>query len=89
LSSVFPLCERSAVNAKGEFNVDNVTKFEVEESQDSMAVDGEVDAALYTCVWELQKGFSNPPSLFERGSFNRLQFVYAINEANEQITEQV
>jgi hypothetical protein len=79
LSSVFPLCERSAVNAKGQFHIENSTAFEKDEDSNTMAVDGQLDSAVYQCLWELQQYFSNPVSLFEKVGFNRLKMVMTFN----------
>ena len=64
LSSVFPLCDRSGVNQKGDFNVDNQTEFQAQIIDSSaMEIEGEeerINDALYNQFWSLQKYFSNP-----------------------------
>lgn len=71
----FPLGDSSSVNKGGEFHVDNVTSFEEafsNEAQDDMQVDQQDSSGsasmstetLYPIFWTLQRGFSNPPSLF-------------------------
>lgn len=71
----FPLGDSSSVNKGGEFHVDNVTSFEdnsSKEAQEDMQVDQQdrlepapmSTETLYPIFWTLQRGFSNPPSLF-------------------------
>ena len=81
LSSVFPLCDRSGVNQKGDFNTDNQTEYQVQEV-DSSAMDVEDENApnrkndvLYNQFWDLQKSFSNPVKLLEPSNFEDLKTV--------------
>jgi THO complex subunit 1 len=57
----FPICHRSAVNSKGEFNLENVTKYESGNTQ----VDN-----LYYDIWSIQSYFCNPTLLFEAVAFS-------------------
>jgi THO complex subunit 1 len=90
LSSVFPLSERSGVNAKGEFNIENVTHFEEffnSESASSLnqkgdAYDMDIDGdsnelkIFYTHLWGLQRYFSNPLSLSDVNNFKNFETVF-------------
>ncbi|KAJ3032398.1 hypothetical protein HK097_005267, partial [Rhizophlyctis rosea] len=80
MAHVYPLSERSGVNLRGEFNVDNVThyEFEDEDHNNAMEVDLEDPAAqqeyeskkFYKTFWNLQNFFRNPPSLHRMENFN-------------------
>lgn len=79
LSLVFPLSERSAVNLRGEYNIDNVTTYEDFEVDakativDTAAIDKAANEApldlvllsntIYTTFWSLQSYFNNPMQL--------------------------
>ncbi|KAL2264027.1 hypothetical protein VTK26DRAFT_3331 [Humicola hyalothermophila] len=75
----FPLGDKSSVNLRGEYHVENVTTFD----QEPPAADGEADKmevdsegkpqqdkpldpdALYPIFWSLQESFNQPKKLFE------------------------
>ncbi|SNX87077.1 related to nuclear matrix protein p84 [Melanopsichium pennsylvanicum] len=74
LAKVFPLGERSGVNLRGDFNVEN--KFYIEENTEDIenGVDEsgdkderdqifKVDYEFYELFWKVQRFFSNPPLL--------------------------
>ncbi|KAL2020354.1 hypothetical protein VTK56DRAFT_8483 [Thermocarpiscus australiensis] len=78
----FPLGDKSSVNLRGEYHVENVTTFD----RDSAPADGgaermDVDAegkkqdkpldpdALYPIFWSLQESFSQPKKLFDPSHF--------------------
>ena len=72
LAKVFPLGERSGVNLRGEFNVENKTHIderteeadaEVEEDSDEKDNVFKVDYEFYELFWKVQRFFSNPPLL--------------------------
>ncbi len=69
LAMAFPVCDRSGVNSKGEFHVENVTFY-----QDVMEeTDTEDRAALYKTIWSLQSIFAQPTLLFEHEKFEIFQ----------------
>lgn len=77
LSLAFPLSERSAVNLRGEYNLDNVTTYDqiTESNASGSQENGKVDESLriedspeltdafYTTFWSLQQCFNNPVQL--------------------------
>ncbi|TKY88888.1 hypothetical protein EX895_002129 [Sporisorium graminicola] len=72
LAKVFPLGERSGVNLRGEFNVENKTHIEEKtEEADANAEEGsderdevfKVTYEFYELFWKVQRFFSNPPLL--------------------------
>lgn len=83
LSTAYPLSERSGVNLRGDFNKDNVTHYEGEgiedDEADMMTEEGasedlaHQEARFYRRFWGMQKFFSNPPSIFVEGNFEKLQ----------------
>lgn len=101
LSLVFPLSERSAVNLRGECNVDNVTVYEEESKSETrdggtMQIDSEqglenlggiVVDDIYETFWSLQKYFANPPQVIA-APLHLTQFRIALSlvvEALEKI----
>ena len=75
LSLAFPLAERSAVNLRGEYNVENVTSYEEDANMDENDANDEATTVhgvhvndLYTNFWSLQSYFSNPPELLNNES---------------------
>ncbi|KAK7204184.1 THO complex, subunit THOC1 [Myxozyma melibiosi] len=71
LGKAFPLSERSGVNQRGEFDIENTTQW-----------DQDVDDKVYSYFWDLQKYFADPLALFtqqaERSKFQeRLTLVLA------------
>lgn len=78
LSLVFPLSERSAVNLRGEYNLDNVTIYEevpASDNDDKQETGVATEAkqnnenttissdSFYTTFWSLQQYFNNPAQL--------------------------
>lgn len=74
LAKVFPLGERSGVNLRGEFNVENKTSIEEKVEDAKPEADDEadrderdkvfkVDYEFYEVFWKVQRFFSNPPTL--------------------------
>ncbi|GAC94847.1 UDP-glucose epimerase [Pseudozyma hubeiensis SY62] len=74
LAKVFPLGERSGVNLRGEFNVENKTIIEDRTDNDSGQADDDIDSddkdqvfkvdyEFYELFWKVQRFFSNPPTL--------------------------
>lgn len=79
LSSVFPLCDRSGVNQKGDFNIDNQTEFQSQiDDPSAMDIEGEEERkndSIYNQFWSLQQYFSNPIKLLESSHFEILKSV--------------
>ncbi|SJX64628.1 related to nuclear matrix protein p84 [Sporisorium reilianum f. sp. reilianum] len=80
LAKVFPLGERSGVNLRGEFNVENKTHIEDRaQDADEDAADGldekdevfKVDYEFYELFWKVQRFFSNPPLLMGASDSSR------------------
>lgn len=73
----FPLGDKSSVNLRGEFHLENVTAYDVDESMD---LDGQASSTddkghlneLYPVFWSLQSLFSSPTKLFDADAM--LQF---------------
>lgn len=79
----FPLGDKSSVNLRGEYHVENVTTFDRETETpaadgEKMDVDVEADQqqnkpmdpdALYPVFWSLQESFNQPKKLFDAGHF--------------------
>ncbi|SPO31045.1 related to nuclear matrix protein p84 [Ustilago trichophora] len=74
LAKVFPLGERSGVNLRGDFNVENKTHIEddIEGEEDAAVASDDkderdqifkVDYDFYELFWKVQRFFSNPPLL--------------------------
>ncbi len=83
LATVYPLSERSGVNLRGDFNLDNVTKYEgddneqelnelVEQYKEEPWTPNATDASFYRVFWNMQRYFSNPSSLFP-SNFDKLK----------------
>ncbi|KAJ3368391.1 hypothetical protein HDU91_000598 [Kappamyces sp. JEL0680] len=91
LSSVFPLSDRSGLNQKGEFNVENTTEFETADTEFESEENEQNLAALYNSFWELQRFFSNPvPVLLHLGQFRAAQSrVDAVLDLFEKIGKQI
>lgn len=84
MALVYPLTERSGVNLRGEFNLENVTRFEVNEGVDPeslLAVPVKLDEIMdndnhnfYQILWGIQDYFRNPSSITESAqTFNMFQ----------------
>ncbi|KAJ3300665.1 hypothetical protein HK104_008599 [Borealophlyctis nickersoniae] len=81
MASVYSLSERSGVNLRGEFNVENVTHYEGEgEADTAMDVDGDEtakterdDRSFYKTFWGLQRFISNPPLLCDPNNFQEFR----------------
>ncbi len=84
LASVFPLGERSGVNLRGDFNVENKTIIEDRQDDEAEATDAladkderdqifKVDYEFYELFWKVQRFFSNPPLLMTGPDSSRLQ----------------
>ncbi|KAM3589765.1 hypothetical protein VKS41_000618 [Umbelopsis sp. WA50703] len=73
LANSFPLGERSGVNLRGEFNVENVVKYDTEEElkDDPRLTDDQ--KIFYTLFWSTQSFLTNPPSIFADGNFEKFQ----------------
>ncbi|KAJ1017777.1 hypothetical protein NDA16_005094 [Ustilago loliicola] len=82
LAKVFPLGERSGVNLRGDFNVENKTHIEeniddaAEEVKDAEDKDEKdqifkVDYEFYELFWKVQRFFSNPPLLMGAQDISR------------------
>lgn len=77
LAKFFPFSERSGLNIVSEFNVENITEFGSEKSEEDvsqqMEVDGEktdakisIDYNLYRKFWALQDFFRNPNQCYNK-----------------------
>jgi THO complex subunit 1 len=62
LSCAFPLCERSGVNIRGYFNVDNTTHFDEDIGTEDNT---DIDKNLYLTFWNLHSYLANPTQMFE------------------------
>ncbi|TPX49683.1 hypothetical protein SeLEV6574_g01312 [Synchytrium endobioticum] len=72
VAAIFPVTEKSGNNVQGKFNVDNMTY--LEDQPDVMLVDSgaaapQDDWSFYRRFWEIQRYFSNPPSILEGDAF--------------------
>ncbi|KAK3301615.1 THO complex subunit 1 transcription elongation factor-domain-containing protein [Chaetomium strumarium] len=77
----FPLGDKSSVNLRGEYHVENVTTWDQEAPvADGEKMDVDTDAkpqkdkaldpdALYPIFWSLQESFNQPKKLFDSGQF--------------------
>lgn len=79
----FPLGDKSSVNLRGEYHVENVTTFDQEVAvveADGEKMDVDTDAkpqkdkpldpdALYPIFWSLQESFNQPKKLFDPAHF--------------------
>ncbi|KAG2185829.1 hypothetical protein INT43_002266 [Umbelopsis isabellina] len=73
LANSFPLGERSGVNLRGEFNVENVVKYDSEEElKDDPRLTDE-QKTFYTLFWSTQSFLTNPPSIFADDNFQKFQ----------------
>ncbi|KAF2863709.1 hypothetical protein K470DRAFT_210131 [Piedraia hortae CBS 480.64] len=63
LFHTFPLGDKSSVNLRGEFHVENKTEFDQDES----------DGSFYSLFWSLQQDFSEPVRLFQPSHFDRFK----------------
>ena len=72
LANVFPLSERSGVNLKGLFHVENVTTYDTD-----VDMHGENNAIdqIYRDFWKLQSWFSQPTLLFDSSEFSQFKLV--------------
>lgn len=78
----FPLGDKSSVNLRGEYHVENVTTFDQETPiADGEKMDVDTDAkpqkdkpldpdTLYPIFWSLQESFNQPKKLFESSHFS-------------------
>ncbi|KAJ3413691.1 hypothetical protein HDV05_007679 [Chytridiales sp. JEL 0842] len=88
LTSVYPLTERSGVNLRGDFNVDNVTHFETNPPADSDTMDID-DDGFYNTFWGLQGFWSNPLTIFQSNNWEVMtKGVEAVIKRFESISEQ-
>ncbi|ORY04075.1 hypothetical protein K493DRAFT_311502 [Basidiobolus meristosporus CBS 931.73] len=65
LAKVFPLGERSGVNLRGDFNIENSTSYEDNHMEDDTEGIQE-DYKFYIRFWSLQQYFANPPLFFQQ-----------------------
>ena len=86
LASVFPSSERSGVNLRGDFNVENTTVFE--DLENAMDVDDTKEEKekreLFKFLWSIQKYMSNPTLLFQKDPFFEFKSV-RLSHINELI----
>lgn len=82
LAAVFPLGERSGVNLRGDFNVENKTHIEENDGQaaEEANIDADrderdeifkVDYDFYELFWKMQRFFSDPPLLMGASESSR------------------
>ncbi|KAJ1656753.1 hypothetical protein IWQ61_003724 [Dispira simplex] len=74
LASVFPLSDRSGVNLRGDFHVENITEYATDPS---MQTDPPGHEMVYQSLWSIQAYFAQPPLLFDKQSFGKFQRVLA------------
>lgn len=72
LANTFPLCERSGVNLRGDFNNDMIS-FDSDDQVDSDPTLTQDQKQFYKTFWSTRLYFSNPPSIFEADNFKNLQ----------------
>jgi hypothetical protein len=72
LANTFPLCERSGVNLRGDFNNDMIG-FDSDEEVDADISLTDEQKKFYKIFWSTRLYFSNPPSIFEGDNFEKLQ----------------
>ncbi|KAL2132487.1 hypothetical protein VTI74DRAFT_3730 [Chaetomium olivicolor] len=76
----FPLGDKSSVNLRGEYHVENVTTYDREPPANGEKMDVDMDAkpqkdkpldpdALYPVFWSLQESFNQPKKLFDSSHF--------------------
>jgi hypothetical protein len=81
LSIVFPICEKSGVNRKGDFNIENVTRLDEDVTDKDALEHGYVE------IWSLQKYFSNPLLLLQKNHFDDLKSVnYSLKDLESGFT---
>ncbi|KAH8557016.1 THO complex subunit 1 transcription elongation factor-domain-containing protein [Umbelopsis sp. PMI_123] len=73
LANSFSLGERSGVNLRGEFNVENVVKYDSEEELKNDTKMTEEQKAFYTLFWSTQGFLTNPPSIFADGNYEKFK----------------
>uniref|UniRef100_A0A914WID7 THO complex subunit 1 n=1 Tax=Plectus sambesii TaxID=2011161 RepID=A0A914WID7_9BILA len=88
LARCLPLTEKSGLNLVSQFNVDNSTRYEQEQTDQSLLTDnndiemeeGEmkdsnipVDYALYCKFWQLQTFFSSPTTCYDKIGWKKFQ----------------
>ncbi|KAK9667521.1 hypothetical protein K7432_017751, partial [Basidiobolus ranarum] len=65
LAKVFPLGERSGVNLRGDFNIENGTVYEEALMEDDTQ-EAQEEYKFYKRFWSLQQYFANPPLFFQQ-----------------------
>ncbi|KAI9286428.1 THO complex subunit 1 transcription elongation factor-domain-containing protein [Umbelopsis sp. AD052] len=73
LANSFSLGERSGVNLRGEFNVENVVKYDSEEELKNDTKMTEEQKAFYTLFWSTQSYLTNPPSIFADQNYEKFK----------------
>ncbi|CAO3695967.1 unnamed protein product [Umbelopsis ramanniana] len=73
LANSFSLGERSGVNLRGEFNVENVVKYDSEEELKNDTKMTEEQKAFYTLFWSTQSFLTNPPSIFAEANYEKFK----------------
>ena len=73
LANVFPLSERSGVNLKGLFHLENITTFDADVEMESEK--NRFDE-IYGGFWNLQTWFSQPVLLFDSAEFEKFKNVF-------------
>lgn len=81
LARVFPLSEKSGLNIRGSYNVDNVTFYDQEESDSKSEDVNQKEKDLYVKFWGLQDVFREPVKLLS-GDIEQFK-----NTVSEVITE--
>ena len=71
LATFFPFSERSGLNIISEFNLENLTEYEIDgndigEGLDSENVQAKIDYNLYCKFWALQDFFRNPSQCYDK-----------------------
>ncbi|KAJ1964780.1 hypothetical protein IWQ62_002836 [Dispira parvispora] len=94
LASVFPLSDRSGVNLRGDFHVENTTEYATDPSVQTDPPGHEI---LYQSLWSIQAYFAQPSLLFDKQSFGKFQrtlttvldeFQRVVNESRTTETSQ-
>lgn len=81
LATFFPFSERSGLNIISEFNLENLTEFDVEandealDSVQSENIQVKIDYNLYTKFWALQDFYRNPNQCYDANNWKKFASV--------------
>lgn len=81
LATFFPFSERSGLNIISEFNLENLTEFDVDandevlDSVQSENIQVKIDYNLYSKFWALQEFYRNPNQCYDPSSWKKFSSV--------------